>query len=111
MQAKSLLPILTLSLLVAGLGTAAADDAAPKGEQVVKSTCSLCHQTGAAGAPLIGSKADWLPRLAQGKDKLYEHALKGFTGANGAMPAKGGNPSLPDADVKAAVDYMVSKAK
>ena len=49
----------------------------------------------------------WAPRIAQGKDALYEHALKG----KGVMPAKGGNAALSDADVKASVDYMVSLSK
>jgi cytochrome c5 len=82
-----------------------------KGEKTYKTTCAICHATGTAGAPTFGSKADWDPRIAQGKDTLYTHALKGFTGTKGTMPPKGGNASLPDDDVKAAVDYMVSKAK
>ncbi|MBV8679059.1 MAG: cytochrome c5 family protein [Aquitalea sp.] len=82
----------------------------PVGEKTFKSVCSMCHQSGAAGAPIFGNKADWSPRIAQGKDTLYKHALEGFSGQKGAMPAKGGNPSLSDADVKAAVDFMVAKA-
>jgi len=82
-----------------------------KGEHVFKGTCAMCHATGAGGAPLFKSKDDWAPRIAQGKDTLYAHALKGFTGGKGTMPAKGGNASLPDDDVKAAVDYMASMAK
>lgn len=82
-----------------------------KGEDVYKKTCSLCHASGLSGAPKIGVKADWEPRIAQGKPTLYEHAIKGFTGKNGMMPAKGGNTALSDDDVKAAVDYMVSKAQ
>jgi cytochrome c5 len=81
------------------------------GEKVFKGTCAMCHQTGAGGAPVVGSKADWGPRIAQGKDTLYTHALNGFTGQKGTMPPKGANASLADADVKAAVDYMVSKAQ
>lgn len=90
---------------------AASGDQAAKGEKVFKATCAMCHQTGAAGAPILGNKDDWGPRIAQGMPTLYTHALKGFTGKKGAMPAKGANPSLSDEDVKAAVDYMVSKAK
>jgi cytochrome c5 len=81
------------------------------GATVFKNTCSMCHAAGVAGAPKVGDKADWGPRIAQGKDTLYNHALHGFTGKKGMMPPKGGNASLPDADVKAAVDYMVSQAK
>jgi len=91
--------------------TAAADAAPSKGEDTFKKTCALCHKTGEAGAPKLGSKEDWAPRIAQGKDTLYEHALKGFTGQKGMMPAKGGSASLADDDVKAAVDYMMSKAQ
>lgn len=88
-----------------------ADSAQAVGEHIYKSTCSMCHASGAAGAPILGSAADWGPRVAQGKETLYTHALQGFTGAKGVMPAKGANASLKDDDVKAAVDYMVSKAK
>jgi cytochrome c5 len=82
-----------------------------KGADVFKKTCAMCHQTGVAGAPKLGDKADWGPRIAQGKDTLYKHAIEGFTGQKGAMPAKGTNPSLSDDDVKATVDFMVSKAE
>lgn len=90
--------------------TAAADPALKAGEDVFKKTCVMCHQTGAAGAPIVGDKADWDARLAQGKDTLYKHAVEGFTGAKGAMPARGGSSALSDDEVKAAVDFMLSKA-
>lgn len=77
------------------------------GKSVYNKTCALCHAAGVAGAPKPGNKDDWGPRIAQGKDTLYKHALEGFTGAKGMMPARGGSSSLPDDDVKAAVDYMV----
>jgi cytochrome c5 len=64
-----------------------------------------------AGAPKLGDTADWSPRIAQGTEVLYNHALNGFQGAKGVMPPKGGNTALPDEDVKAAVDYMVAQAK
>ena len=86
-------------------------NAGASGEQTFKATCAVCHVAGVAGAPKVGDKAAWKDRIAQGKDTLYEHALKGFQGKVGFMPAKGGNAALPDADVKAAVDYMVSAAK
>ena len=82
-----------------------------KGQHVYKSTCSMCHGTGAGGSPAFKSKDDWAPRIAQGKPTLYTHALQGFTGQKGTMPAKGGNASLPDDDVKAAVDYRVAAAQ
>lgn len=90
---------------------AAAGGDLAKGEHVYKGTCAMCHATGAGGAPNFGNKADWDPRIAQGKETLYSHALKGFTGTKGVMPPKGANASLPDDDVKAAVDYMVSQIK
>lgn len=94
----------------APVAQAATEVSNPAGEKTFKSVCSMCHQSGAAGAPIVGNKDDWSPRIAQGKDTLYKHALEGFSGQKGAMPAKGGNPSLSDADVKAAVDFMVAKA-
>jgi cytochrome c5 len=81
-----------------------------KGEETFKKVCALCHKTGEAGAPKVGDKADWGLRIAQGKDALYAHALNGFTGQKGMMPAKGGGATLSDEDVRAAVDYLVSKA-
>ncbi|MFL6624061.1 MAG: c-type cytochrome [Sulfurifustaceae bacterium] len=87
---------------------AAGDD---KGKSIYDGTCVACHAAGVAGAPKFGDKAAWKPRIAQGKDTLYQHAIKGFQGKTGMMPPKGGNTALPDADVKAAVDYMVSKAQ
>lgn len=92
-------------------GAPAAAAAAADGETVYKQSCFACHGTGAAGAPKLGDKADWQPRLAQGKDTLYKHAIEGFTGAKGMMPPRGGNASLADADVKAAVDYMAGASK
>lgn len=85
---------------------AAAGDAA-KGKGVYDSSCAACHSAGVAGAPKTGDKAAWAPRLKSGKDALYASVLKG----KGAMPAKGGNPSLSDADVKASVDYMIGQVK
>ncbi|MCD6706550.1 MAG: c-type cytochrome [Thiobacillus sp.] len=81
------------------------------GKSVFNKTCSLCHAAGVAGAPKPGDTADWGPRIAQGNDLLYKHALEGFTGAKGAMPARGGNAALTDDEVKAAVDYMVGLSK
>ena len=90
---------------------AAGAPAAAGGEGVYKSACVACHGAGIAGAPKAGDKAAWSPRIAQGKPTLYDHAVKGYQGKAGVMPAKGGNAALADADVKAAVDYMVSLAK
>ncbi len=90
---------------------AAAPAAAADLEQaksVYNKACGLCHAAGVAGAPKPGDKADWGPRIAQGKEVLYKHALEGFTGSKGAMPARGGSTTLTDQEVKAVVDYMVT---
>lgn len=81
------------------------------GKGVFGKTCSMCHAAGVAGAPKPGDKADWGPRIAQGNEVLYKHAIEGFTGAKGMMPARGGGASLSDDEVKAAVDYMVAQSR
>ena len=85
----------------------AAKGGAGNGKAVFDQTCSVCHGAGIAGAPKAGDKAAWAPRLKEGIDTLHQNALKG----KGAMPPKGGNMALSDADVQAAVDYMVSLVK
>jgi cytochrome c5 len=92
---------------------AAPAPAAIDGEKVYKATCFACHDVGVAGSPKLGDKADWDPRVAKGSDALYESAIKGRMNITPGkvMPAKGGNTALSDAEVKAAVDYMMSKAK
>ena len=77
------------------------------GKAIYASVCTACHGAGIAGAPKTGDKAAWKPRIAQGNAKLYEHAIKG----KGAMPPKGGAMSASDAEIKAAVDYLVSQGK
>lgn len=84
--------------------------AADAGQKLYSSVCIACHGAGVAGAPKFGDKAAWADRLKQSKDVLYEHAIKGFQGKAGAMPAKGGS-SASDAEVRAAVDYMAAAAK
>jgi cytochrome c5 len=84
-----------------------AGTAKPDGKKVYDTTCMVCHATGAAGAPKFGDKAAWAPRIKAGIDALHASALKG----KGAMPPKGGNAALAEADVTAAVDYMVAAAK
>jgi len=77
------------------------------GEAVYKGLCFSCHDNGVAGSPIVGDKAAWQDRIAQGKETLYDHSINGLN----AMPAKGGNPSLSDDEVKAAVDWMVSQSE
>ncbi len=86
---------------------APAATAKPDGKKVFDTVCTVCHGAGIAGAPKFGDKAAWAPRIKTGIDALYASALKG----KNAMPPKGGNPALSDADVMAAVDYMVQAAK
>ena len=134
MSPKKLLPLILVGLLAAcgkseapkteapaAAPAAAAPAPAPapvaavaadggQGEALFKKTCAMCHQTGVAGAPKLGDKADWGPRIAQGKDTLYKHALEGFTGNKGMMPARGGAATLGDDEVKAAVDFMADQS-
>lgn len=90
---------------VSDQASAAEPAEALSGEQVYQSACAACHAAGIAGAPKTGDTAMWEPRMAQGDDVLYDHAINGFN----AMPAKGGNVSLSDDSVKAAVDYMIGR--
>jgi cytochrome c5 len=92
---------------VAAVAPAAAGGDAGKGKSVYESSCAACHTAGVAGAPKTGDKAAWAPRLKTGMDTLYASVIKG----KGAMPPKGGNTSLSDADIKAAVDYLAGLAK
>lgn len=87
----------------------AADNAL--GKSIYNKTCAMCHAAGVAGAPKPGDKADWEPRIAQGMELLFKHAIEGFTGSRGLMPAKGGNAALTDDEVKAAVQYMVDLSR
>jgi cytochrome c5 len=81
------------------------------GAEVFQQTCSVCHGQGIAGAPKAGDRTAWAPRIAKGKPLLYQHALQGFQGSAGVMPAKGGRADLPDDLIKAAVDHMVGMAQ
>lgn len=82
------------------------------GREIWLGTCQACHGTGLAGAPPATDYAAWAPRIAKGRDTLYQHALQGFFGPDGTMmPERGGNDSLSDEQVRSAVDYMVELAK
>jgi cytochrome c5 len=91
-----------------------ADASGPKGvltgEQVYGQVCKTCHETGLAGAPKLGDKAAWGARIAQGEATMNQHAIAGFQGKGGAMPAKGGNAELTDDEVRRAVAFMANKA-
>lgn len=102
------------SLIAAAAGVvfmASAPAVMADGKATYDMACFACHATGAAGAPKMGDKDAWAPRIAKGMDMLAKHANEGFKGDSGFMPAKGGNPSLSDEDVAAAVEYMVSQSK
>lgn len=80
---------------------------AANGEAVYKQACTVCHAAGVAGAPKTGDKAAWAPRIAQGVEALTASAIKG----KGAMPPKGGAMAASDAEIKAAVQYLIDRAK
>ncbi|MFC0676351.1 c-type cytochrome [Lysobacter korlensis] len=77
------------------------------GSVIFGNLCAGCHKSGAGGAPTM-ARAQWTGRLAQGNDVLYRHAIEGYTGSAGVMPAKGGNPALTDEQVTATVDWMLA---
>jgi cytochrome c5 len=94
------------SALAAPKSNTAAADVPTTGEQAFTQVCSACHSQGINGAPKVGDHAAWGPRIAQGKEALYTHAIEG----KGAMPPRGGT-AWPDATIRMAVDYMVSLDK
>ena len=87
-------------------GAAAPAAGGADGKKVYEANCQACHGGAVPGVPHVGKKEDWAPRIKQGKDTLHKHALEGFN----AMPARGGNGSLSDDEVKAAVDYMANQS-
>ena len=91
----------------AAAGAAGAPAAPADPKTVYATTCSACHAQSVAGSPKLGDKAAWAPRIKTGTDAL----VKSVIGGKGAMPPKGGNASLSDADVRATVEYMVSQSK
>ncbi len=90
---------------------ATAAPAGVNGQQIYQGTCVACHGAGIAGAPKLGDTGVWAKRIAKGLDTLYASAINGVQGNAGVMPAKGGNPTLSNAEVKAAVDYIVAQSK
>ena len=97
-----------------GLTATTNPSAAPQatgGKSVYDGACAVCHGMGIAGAPKLGDAAAWKDRITQGIDTLVDHALNGFQGSAGVMPPKGGRADLSDADVKAAVEYMMENSQ
>lgn len=93
-----------VGLLLCGCGK---DPRLQKGEAVFIANCKVCHAQGINGAPIVGNKKMWGPRLGQGHEVLVSHAISGF----GLMPARAGKPELSDEDISAAVLYMMSTIK
>jgi len=85
----------------AALGSSAADGAAVYG-----AACARCHATGEYGAPKLGDRVAWQPRLHLGVDHLLDQAIEGL----GAMPPRGGKDDLGDAELRAAIVYMLEQA-
>lgn len=94
--------------LLAGLAATAligaADAMAADGKEIYNKSCALCHNS---LQPKLGDKSAWEPRLKQGNDALVAAVIKG----KGSMPPKGGNAALSEADVRAAVEYMLTTVK
>lgn len=100
----------TVSTAMAQADTAQAAEQGPRtGEQVYQQFCSTCHKTGVANAPKFADKAAWQPRIAKGKDVLYQSAMNGVAGT--AMTPKGSCMNCSDDELKAAVDYIVENAQ
>ena len=89
---------------------AVAFDGTLDGAVIYNGVCTGCHGTGALGAPTL-ARAAWGPRIAQGVDTLHKHAIEGYKGPAGTMPAKGGMATLSDEQVKATVDWMLQNLK
>jgi len=102
---KRMMLITALTALLSGPAMAA------EGKAVYDQACFACHNSGVANSPKLGDKAEWAPRIKQGDAALIEHAIKGYQGKKGFMPAKGGRADLSDDDVKAAVIYMRDQGK
>jgi cytochrome c5 len=108
-------------VVLAGSAELAAAQAAPintparvatvlTGPQVYNEACIACHAApGVGGAPVVGDAAAWADRIAQGMDTLTDHALNGYQGSTGVMPAKGGRLDLSDAEVIAGIEYMLEQ--
>jgi cytochrome c5 len=92
----------------AALAASVAFEGALDPELIYKNVCAACHDTGAGGAPK-SDKAAWAPRIAKGLELLVKHAVEGFQGEAGVMPAKGGRADLTDEQVKVTVEWMVDK--
>lgn len=100
---KKIASVIAVSTLLGLSSAVLAED----GQQIYQSSCQACHATGAAGAPKVGDKEAWAPRIAQGMDTLLTNATKGIR----AMPPKGACATCTEADLKAAIEYMISQSE
>lgn len=105
------LMICLFMVMLALCGASLAWSDADKGQGVYMNFCASCHNSGIAGAPKIGDKADWEQRMEKGMDAVVTNAIKGYKGSKGYMPAKGGNSALTDEEVSDAVMYMVKQSE
>lgn len=96
--------VLTLATSMGSMGVQA-QYAERSGEQIVQAQCFKCHESGKGGAPKIGDRTAWIPRVKQGLDVVVRSAIRG----HGSMPARGGMADLTDAELRAAVVYMFNK--
>ena len=102
---KSITFAFCFALLVFSVASVSASDEV--GKDVYTKSCAACHASGVMGAPKVGDKAAWVDLFAEGEAVMTKNAIKGV----GKMPAKGGNMKLTDAEVKAAVVYMMEQSK
>ena len=98
---RTITSLAAVALLAAGASAVAAT----QGEKVYGKTCTVCHTDGLSGAPRLGNVAEWTPRIPAGKEALVDSVRKG----KGLMPPRGGNDKFNDDDLRAAVEYILSK--
>lgn len=103
------LSVLVLPLMALGLTacTSEQEKILAQGEVIYTSSCKVCHAQGINGAPILGNKKMWAKRAGQGLPTLVQHASQGV----GLMPAKGGNDTLTEQDIRSAVQFMLSRLK
>lgn len=100
-----------LNIVEPGELAGAATDGPMDAETVHNTVCAACHGAGIAGAPATGDAEAWAARIEQGIEVLVAHAIEGYQGEAGLMPARGGNPNLSDEEVRAAVEFMVQASQ
>ena len=81
------------------------------GKEVYSIECGLCHNEGEDGAPRLADTKQWDKRLKKGLPTLVKHVIDGYTGADGEMPARAGNPDLGDEEINQAVKFMLAAPK